>query len=621
MASGDKLSDVLSEFARTMVTSFPIQAILDHLVERIVDVLPVSAAGVTLISPGVYPHYIAASDSAALRYEELQTELGEGPCLLAYQTDHAVVVPDLRLEDRFARFSSRAVAAGLQAVFTFPLRHGDHRLGALDLYRDVPGELSADSLIAAQTLADVAAAYLLNAQARAALEVASERSREAALHDPLTGLPNRILLLEFLEHALNRGRRSGKRPGVFFIDLDRFKAVNDRHGHQIGDNLLVAVAGRLIDMLRPGDSAARLSGDEFAVVCEDLDSSVEASRIASRLAAGLAEPFQVSGRELNVTASIGMALPGDGESSAETLIHQADIAMYKVKRRGGRSFSPLRPDGPYSTAPDFDLDHELGVALARGELCLQYQPVVTTREGRMTGLEVLPRWAHPRRGLVSPAVLLPLAEHSGLSGEIGQWVLGQAWTEKDSWLGQHRHALAISAKVSAHQLMSAGFVTNVEAVLGLAGGGPNLLTLEVSERVLALDSERALIVLNDVKGLGVTLALGEFATGGSSLKYLKHSPFDVMKIDRTFVAGLGRDPASQAIVGSLAQLAHGLGMTIVAEGVETADQVEGLVATGCDSCQGLYFAAPMSVDDLGALVRQISELGLRLPIVSGVNRG
>lgn len=202
-----RLSDVLGEFARTMVTDFPIQAILDRLVERIVDVLPVSAAGVTLISPGIHPRFVAASGDSALRFEVLQTELGEGPCLLAYHSDVAVEVPDLRIEDRFPQFAPQALAAGLAAVFTFPLGHGDRRLGALDLYRDTPGELSAEAMAAAQTLADVTASYLLNAQARASLQDSSDRSREAALHDPLTGLANRVLLWELLEHALRKARR------------------------------------------------------------------------------------------------------------------------------------------------------------------------------------------------------------------------------------------------------------------------------------------------------------------------------------------------------------------------------------------------------------------------------
>ena len=238
-----ELSAVLTDFARTMVTDFPIEAILDRLVDRIVDILAISAAGVTLIEPGASPRYVAASDESALRYEKLQTELGEGPCLLAYHSGEAVQVPDLRTETRFPKFAGCALAAGMMAVFTFPLHHGDRELGALDLYRDTPGELSEESLTVAQTLADVVASYLLNAQARDDLQDSSHRSQQASLHDALTGLPNRVLLLERLEHAFLRSRRTQRASAVYFIDLDLFKTINDTHGHAVGDELLVAVAG------------------------------------------------------------------------------------------------------------------------------------------------------------------------------------------------------------------------------------------------------------------------------------------------------------------------------------------------------------------------------------------
>ena len=266
-----RLSEVLSDFARTMVTEFPIQSILDHLVGRIVDILPIDAAGVTLIAPHADPRYVAASDESALRFEKLQSELGEGPCLAAYRTGAAVSVPDLTRESRFSSFVPRALGEGLAAVFTFPLRHGDEQLGALDLYRRTPGELSPKAMAAAQTLADVAAAYLLNAQARSDLESSTDRARAESLHDALTGLPNRRLLIERLEHAILRCRRSGRLVAILYADLDGFKAINDTHGHPTGDELLVAVAERLTAVLRPGDTLARMSGDEFVVLCEDLD--------------------------------------------------------------------------------------------------------------------------------------------------------------------------------------------------------------------------------------------------------------------------------------------------------------------------------------------------------------
>jgi len=335
VAREERLSDVLSEFARTLVTDFPIQAILDHLVLRIVDVLPVSAAGVTLISPGEKPRYIAASDESALTFEHLQAEVGEGPCLAAYETGAAVCVPDLRASTRFPNFTARALAAGLAAVFTFPLRHGDSSLGALDLYRDTPGVLGPHDMEVAQTLADVTSAYLLNATAREDAREQSDRYRQGALHDALTGLPNRVLLMERLEHAALRAQRTRTAVAVLFVDMDQFKGVNDAHGHQRGDELLVTVAQRLTRLLRPGDTLARLSGDEFVVLCEELKDPANVELLVTRIHGALSHPFDLAGTAITVSASVGIAYAGRGEDVSTRLIQRADDAMYAVKRAGG----------------------------------------------------------------------------------------------------------------------------------------------------------------------------------------------------------------------------------------------------------------------------------------------
>ncbi len=333
----DKLSSVLSEFAGTLITDFPIQGILDHLVERIVEVLPVTSTGVTLISPGMAPRYIAASDEAALRFEKLQTEIGQGPCLVAYESGEAVSIPDLDADDRFPVFAPAARAAGLAAVFTFPLRHGEGRLGALDLYRDTPGDLDPHDMGAAQTLADVAAAYLLNAQAREEAHATSEGFHHSALHDPLTGLANRLLLQERLEHAAERRKRSHNSAAILFADLDRFKQVNDSYGHPVGDELLVAVAHRLSNLVRSGDTLARFSGDEFVFLCEDLHSMADAEILAKRVDEAFAQPFELhaSGLKLTISASVGIAFAGPGEAFSNELVVKADMAMYQVKRNGG----------------------------------------------------------------------------------------------------------------------------------------------------------------------------------------------------------------------------------------------------------------------------------------------
>ena len=617
MAS-EELAEVLSVFARNMATDFPIQGILDHLVHRIVDIMPVTGAGVTLISPGVEPRFIAASSDAALSFEQLQSELAEGPCLAAYQDGAAVSIPDLTLEQRFPRFAPRALATGLAAVFTFPLNHDDVRLGALDLYRDTPGPLTDSFMRAAQTLADVAAAYLLNAQAREDLQDSANRSREASLHDPLTGLPNRTLMLERLEHAFLRGRRSRKATALFFVDLDNFKAVNDTHGHAVGDELLIAVGDRLRGTLRPGDTLARLSGDEFVILCEDLDDRARPDTIRDRVQAVLEPPFVMSTCELAVTASVGSAVTAHGDEAPAQLLHDADLAMYDTKhaKRQVRGSRPRRQQVELAHAQaGSGLAAALPGAMSRGELHLDYQPIVDAVDGRLTGVEALLRWTHPTRGLVMPALVIPLAEQSGRIVEIGEWVLKQAWADRRRWESDTLRDLAVSVNVSALQFLAAGFVDMVATVLLSGSIDPKLLTLEVTESVFISDSARASVAHQGLKEIGVMVALDDFGTGYSSLTHLLHYPVDTIKVDRSFVANLGRDRASRTIVAAVIDLGHGLGMNVVSEGVETGEQHGELTGLGCDSCQGFYFARPMPAASLEALIcGEGAGRGTRLPI-------
>lgn len=324
-------SALLSEFAGTLATDFPIQSILDHLVKRIVDLLPIDAAGVSLIAPDLAPRFVASSDARALQFERIQTDLGQGPCVAAYLTGEAISVPDLADEHRFPDFAAAARDVGLGAVFSFPLRHPGGRFGALDLYRIAPGPLGARALEVAQTLADVTSAYLLNAQAREEALATSEKHRLLALHDPLTGLPNRLLLQDRLRHATLRAERSRAAAAVLFVDIDGFKGVNDTLGHEAGDQVLVAVAQRLSHLVRASDTVARIAGDEFVLLCEDLDRRADAEIICERVRESFAEPFLVGVGEPRVTASVGMAYAGPGDAITEALIAEADRAMYRAK--------------------------------------------------------------------------------------------------------------------------------------------------------------------------------------------------------------------------------------------------------------------------------------------------
>jgi diguanylate cyclase (GGDEF)-like protein len=597
--SDRQLSEVLSDFARTMLTDFPIQGILDQLVRRIVEIMPITGAGVTLISETTNPHYVAASDEAAFRFEELQTVLDEGPCIAAYQTGRAVAIADLSKEKRFPVFIIQAREAGLAAVFTFPLHHGDSQLGALDLYRDTPGGLDEDAMTVAQTLADVASAYLVNAQGRSDLLNSAAHARSTALHDGLTGLPNRILLLERIQHALVNRRRSGKLVAVLFIDLDDFKRVNDTSGHQAGDKLLLAVSSRLSDVLRPGDTLARLSGDEFVVVCADLNEEGQIEGLATRLDVAIATPFDLAGLIVELSASIGIAFAEQG-NDPEQLLHRADIAMYQVKRKGGAHHQVLDVDRQSHEDFSSSLQKDVSQAVQRQELQLEYQPIVRTSDGRVTSVEALLRWRHPDRGLIPPNVLIPLAEQSGDITEIGRWVLERACNDRRRWGGEtDDEPLVMAVNVSAHQLMAPGFLAMVEAILGLTDTAAKDICLEITESAFVQDGARTLAVLTQLKELGVMLALDGF--GYSSLSHLMEYPFDVVKIDETFIANLTESKASHATMAKTIELAHLLDLVVVCEGVETVEQKHEVSELAGDFCQGFYLSRPMTaemVDDV-----------------------
>ncbi|HUG74609.1 MAG TPA: EAL domain-containing protein [Acidimicrobiia bacterium] len=603
VASERRLSDLLSEFARTLLTDFPIQGILDHLVVRIAEVLPIGSVGVTLISDEGEARHVAASDESALRFVKLQTELGEGPCLTAHRTGETVVVPDLRSDDRFPEFSRRALEEGLRAVFSFPLQVEGHQLGALDLYRQTAGPMDAEAMETAQTLADVTTAYLLNAETRADLEASSERAHHNSLHDPLTGLPNRTLFVQRLDHAMLRARRSEKLVAVFFADLDQFKAVNDTFGHQVGDELLIAVADRLSDEMRPGDTLARLSGDEFVILCEDLDDVPAVEPLAARIAAALAEPFILSDSEITVRASVGIAFAGFGDDVPERVLEEADAAMYQVKRGGGGRHAVIDLREHRSANHRARLNRDLRGALRREELSVQFQPVVATSSGQVVGAEALLRWDHPAYGPVDPAVLIPLAEQSGAIIDIGRWVLERACIDGLRWLDKGLlPAFGISVNVSVRQLMATEYVASVASVLRDTGIDPGHVTLELTESVLVHDEDRALSVLRALKRLGVNIAVDDFGTGLSSLSRLKQFPVDIVKIDREFVIGLEGNLASRLIVGAVVGLAHGLEMKVVAEGIETVGQRDEVAELGCDFSQGFYFARPQPADAIEALL-------------------
>jgi diguanylate cyclase (GGDEF)-like protein len=618
MKHDQRLAEVLVEFAHTLGTDFSLEAILDRLVMHVVDLLPVTGAGVMLMKPGGDLHFVAASNKTVHEIEALQKEFNEGPCLEAYRTGRAVAVPDLSVDQRFPHFSPHAWEAGLAAVFTFPMRLDAHRLGALDLYRDEVGDLGPDDLHAAQVLADVAAAYLFNAQARhdAAADLAIVRHH--SLHDPLTGLPNRTLFAELLDHAVASARRSRLAVAVMFVDLDRFKSVNDQYGHHIGDLVLSAVADRLVRLLRPGDTLARFAGDEFMILCENLARSSDAEGLAERIGIALAKPFDIEGHQLEVTASVGIAFTGAGDDLPQSLLQDADVAMYEAKAAGGAAHRVVDRAGLIEMGRRRQLEADLPVALRRGELSLAYQPITRAADGSLVAVEALLRWNHPEHGWVPPDTMIPLAERGGLMVRLGEWILEQACRDFVRWRTSYGSTLAsVAVNVSASQIVGPGFAATVGRVIADTGMDPTCLHLEVTESLALGDASRAHVVLQDVKALGVQLSLDDFGTGYSSMTYLKQFPFDSLKIDRSIIADIvSGEPAAGAIVTSVIGLARALNLTVVAEGIESAEQLAHSAELGCDLAQGFHLSRPMPPRDLERHVLAAASQGdvIRLPL-------
>ena len=426
---------------------------------------------------------------------------------------------------------------------------------------------------------------------------AHARANHLALHDPLTELPNRVLLRERLDLALAAARLRHARVAVLCLDLDHFKEVNDTLGHGAGDVLLQEVARRLQASVRGTDTVARIAGDEFAIVQVDIEQPSEARILCCRLLERLAEPFRVDGYELQPSASIGVALaPTDGESH-ERLLKNADIALYRAKQAGRRTFFFFEGRMDAELQARKALEHDLRSALAKGQLELHYQPLVTVQGRRLVGVEALLRWRHPERGVVPPSEFIPAAEETGLIVPIGEWALRTACRQATAWPD-----LRVSVNLSPVQFRHRDLVGTVKRALADAGLEPPRLELEVTENVLLHGTEGALQVLADLKEAGVRVWMDDFGTGYSSLSCLNSFPFDGLKIDRSFVADLNAKDKANAIVRSVVSLGRSLGMITNAEGVETNEQLEFLAGEGCDQVQGYYFGRAMPAADISVLV-------------------
>ncbi len=426
-----------------------------------------------------------------------------------------------------------------------------------------------------------------------------------ALHDPLTGLPNRTLLLDRLRHAIGRAKRTNAAAAVLFLDLDRFKLVNDSLGHDAGDQLLVAVARRIESVLRPQDTAARFGGDEFVIVCEDVTAPEDAAHIADRVAEALTTPFALPDGETFLTASIGIAISRNEADTPESLLRDADAAMYRAKERGKARYELFDEVLRERAAGRLKLVNSLHRAQERGEFKMLYQPIVDLDTDKFVAVEALLRWQQGK-ALVPPSEFIPLAEETGLIVPIGLWTLREACRQAEAWRIARPTAepLAISVNLSPRQLAVKEFSKMISDVLDETGCSPSQLRLEIGENTLMDDPRSTLAVLDSLRKLGVSVYVDDFGTGYSSLNYLKQFNVDALKIDSSFVDRLGRDSEDTAIVAAIISMAKALGLKTVAEGVETAQQLAELRRLGCDQAQGFYFAIPQEGETLGAVLER-----------------
>ncbi|HMH17461.1 MAG TPA: EAL domain-containing protein [Burkholderiales bacterium] len=430
-----------------------------------------------------------------------------------------------------------------------------------------------------------------------------EKIQYLAYHDGLTTLPNRALFSKILNHGISQAHRRKKELAVLFIDLDRFKNINDTLGHEAGDSLLQEVGKRLKQCLRESDTVARLGGDEFVVLLEDLEDQTRVSVVAHKILVTLVKPFTTLGQEFRVTASIGISTyPTDGEDE-KSLMKNADIAMYRAKEEGKNNFQFYSKELNEHSFERLTMESNLRRALERNEFELHYQPKVDLRTSRITGVEALLRWRHPELGMVGPLQFIPMAEETGLIVPIGKWVLRTACRQQKAWQDQGLPQMSVAVNLSARQFSDENLLQDITAIVKESGMDPTLLELEITESMLMHNVEKAIRTLDALNDMGIRLAIDDFGTGYSSLSTLKRFPINTIKVDRSFIRDLPGGVDDHAITDAIIAMGRTLGMTVIAEGVETKEQADYLREQSCDEFQGFYFKKPMPANELVKLLQ------------------
>lgn len=531
----------------------------------------------------------------------MKVEKGVGLPGQVWQKGSPIWIDDLTKSNNLPRFAL-AAKAGLKAAFAFPIRDAKKLIAIFEFL---------------STVSHHPDRYLLDAFEKLGLHLAivfqrkweEDIIRHQAYHDVLTGLPNRILFKDRIAQALAHAHRNQKKLAMLFLDLDRFKMINDTHGHHVGDELLQDVSTRLAGCLREMDTIARLGGDEFMVLLPEIDQVEDAAKVAQKILGSFEPTFDIQGHKFHITTSIGISLfPHDGED-AQTLMKNADVALYRAKEKGRNNYQLYTPAMTANAVMRLNLENNLRRAIRNQEFSLHFQPQLDLRSGSIIAAEALLRWEHPALGVFMPEEFIPVAEDTGLITPIWEWALRHACLQLRDWKQARIGPQALSMNISSYQFQHSHLVPVVTQILDETGVDPHDLILEITEG-MAMKADYAISLLRGFKEMGIRISIDDFGTGYSSLGQLKRFPIDYLKIDPFFVRELTTDPNDQAIVTSIITLAHGLHMQVIAEGVERIAQLNALRDLGCDAIQGFLICRPMPADQLTSRFQQ----GLEIPL-------
>jgi diguanylate cyclase (GGDEF)-like protein len=604
----DTTAEVLRAATLDLTRTLDLQALLDKLLVHLEQLVPYDTANIMLLDDDgrlavkAIRGYERWGDADATRASvfDVRTHPIFGALIRGRRS---ILIRETRGHPGWQRHPGADHVRNWMGV---PLLAADKVIGLYAVDKAEPGVFTTRHVQLTEAISPHAAIAIQNARLFEQLQQSEERLSTLAYHDTLTELPNRLLFQDRLELAVAQSHRHRKGLAVLFLDVDRFKVINDSLGHSVGDRLIRDVAARLRACVREGDTVARLGGDEFTVLLPDIQQAVDAAKVASKVLEALRMPFALDGRELFLTASLGISVYPDDGRDAETLVKNADAAMYRAKEQGRDRYLLYTPALNATALERLALESSLRKALPNDELLLHYQPIVDVATRRVQGVEALLRWHHPERGLVPPADFIPLAEVTGLILAMGRWVLRTACAQARAWQAV-LPGLRMSVNLSPREFQEPGLVGHVTDALADTGLHPHLLQLEITESSAMQNAQAASQTLGELRALGVGLSIDDFGTGYSSLSYLRRFPIDTLKIDQSFIRDIAADPDDAAIASAIVALARTLKLAVVAEGVETDEQLGFLVRHGCERAQGYLFSRPVPAERCEDLLARAVE--------------